>query len=100
LPAFIGDSLSLCNASTQLLSTLTEINTSDLGLRIRLRALPTAVEFDEFDLSHFRVGITYTVPLRLAWLLVLAGYAELVESHFERAEAADSGHPRKPKRRT
>jgi hypothetical protein len=78
---------------------LTEINTSELGLRIRLRAFPNAVEFDEFDLSHFRVGITYTVPLRLAWLLVLAGYAELVESHLERAEAADISHPRKPKRR-
>ena len=32
--------------------------------------------FDEFDVHRFRVGQTYEVPVRLASLLILAGYAE------------------------
>jgi hypothetical protein len=78
---------------------LTENNTPEFALRIRLRALPPPGSFDEFNLSHFRVGQLYTVPSHLASLLILAGYAELVESDPPRAEAADFGQPRFPKRK-
>ena len=61
--------------------------------------MPAPGEFDEFHLEHYRVGQTYTVPSRLASLLILAGYAELVEGRSTRAEAADLGHPRVPKRK-
>jgi hypothetical protein len=78
---------------------VTDIHTPEFSLRIRLKRLPAPGEFDEFDLGHFRAGQTYVVPARLASLLILAGYAELVESHPERAEAADFGQPKFPKRR-
>jgi hypothetical protein len=78
---------------------LTENNTPELNLRIRLTGMPRAGEFDEFDLAHFRVGQTVVVPSRLASLLILAGHAELIDSHPIRAEAADFGQPRFPKRK-
>jgi hypothetical protein len=77
---------------------LTENHTPEFTLRIRLLAAPSAGEFDEFHLEHYHVGQSYIVPARLASLLILAGYAELVDSH-PRAEAADFGHPRFPKRK-
>ena len=76
---------------------LTENHTPEFALRIRVKALPDAGEFDEFDLSHFRPGGIYVVPSHLASLLILSGYAELVEEHSRRAEAADCGQPRFPK---
>jgi hypothetical protein len=78
---------------------LTENNTPELALRIRVRALPPPGAFDEFNLSHFKAGQLYTVPSRLASLLILAGYAELVDSQPPRAEAADFGHRRFRKRK-
>jgi len=60
--------------------------------------MPTSGEFDEFDLGHYRVGQVYVLPARLASMLILAGYAELVDSQ-PRAEAADFGNPRFPRRR-
>jgi hypothetical protein len=62
-----------------------------------MTALPLVGEFDEFHLEHYHVGQSYVVPARLASLLILAGYAELLDSH-PRAEAADFGHPRFPNR--
>jgi hypothetical protein len=55
--------------------------------------------YDEFNLGHLRAGQTYVVPSRLASLLILDGYAELVDNHPPRAEAADFGGPRLPKRK-
>jgi hypothetical protein len=78
---------------------LTENNTPEFALRIRLKSVPDSGEFAEFDLSHFRVGGVFVVPARLASMLILAGYAELVDAHPARAEAADFGHPRFPKRK-
>jgi hypothetical protein len=52
---------------------------------------------DEFDLERYRVGQTYVLPSRLASLLILGGYAELVDGPPARAEAADFGHPKFPK---
>jgi hypothetical protein len=78
---------------------LTENNTPEFALRIRIRKLPAPGEFDEFSLNHFRVGQTYTVPSHLASLLILDGYAELVNSRPARAEAADFSPPRFPKRK-
>jgi len=79
---------------------LTENNTPELTLRIRMIAMPPLVgEFDEFHLEHYHVGQSYVVPARLASLLIIAGYAELVDSHPQRAEAADFGHPKFPRRK-
>ena len=77
---------------------LTENHTPEFALRIRLKALPDAGDFDEFDLSHFRPGGIFVVPSHLASLLIISGYAELVDEHPRQAEAADFGHPRFPKR--
>jgi hypothetical protein len=61
--------------------------------------MPAAGEFDEFDLRRFRAGEVYDAPSRLAWLLIVAGYAEIVSQPSMLAEAADySRRPRKPKR--
>jgi hypothetical protein len=78
---------------------LTENNTPEFALRLRVKALPEAGDFDEFDLSHFRVGGTFVVPARLASMLIISGYAELVDAHPARAEAADFGQPKFPKRK-
>jgi hypothetical protein len=78
---------------------LTENNTPEFALRIRLKALPGAGEFDEFDFSHFRPGGVFVVPSQLASMLILAGYAELLDDHPARAEAADFSQPRFPKRK-
>ena len=68
-------------------------------MRIRLTGWPQDNDFDEFDLRQFRVGEIYDVPTRLASLLIIAGYAELVSSGHQIAEAADFGHIRFPKSR-
>jgi hypothetical protein len=77
---------------------LTRNNTPEFALWIRLKALPERGELDEFDLSHFRPGSIFVVPSRLASILIIAGYAELFDDHPARAEAADFGQPRFPKR--
>ena len=80
-------------------SDVTDITTPTSVLRIRLKRLPTPGEFDEFDLDRFRVGETDVIPARMASLLILAGCADLVDSHPARVEAADFSHPpRVPKR--
>ncbi len=61
--------------------------------------MPNPGEFDEFDLSHFRPGQVFVVPARLASMLIISGYAELIDDHPARAEAADFGHPKFPKRK-
>jgi len=78
---------------------LTENHTPEFALRIRLKALPDAGDFDEFDLSHFRPGGIYVVPSHLASLLILSGYAELVDEHSRLAEAADFGRPKFSRRK-
>jgi hypothetical protein len=78
---------------------LTENNTPEFALRIRLKSAPDSGEFDEFNLSHFVPGGIYVVPSRLASLLILAGHAELIDDHPARSEAADFGQPRFPKRK-
>jgi hypothetical protein len=78
---------------------LTENHTPEFALRIRLKALPGPGEFDEFDLSHFRAGGVFVVPAQLASLLIISGYADMVDEHPSRAEAADFGQPRFPKRK-
>ena len=76
---------------------MTEKNTPEIALRIRLTSLPDPSEFDEFDLSRFCVGQTYELPLRLASLLILGGYAESVGPSLH-AQAADFGQFKVPKR--
>jgi hypothetical protein len=71
-------------------SLVTEKYTPEVALRIRIKGLPAPGEFDEFDLRPYRVGLTYQLPMRLASLLILGGYAEQVGAL--RTEAADFGH--------
>ena len=78
---------------------MTENNTPESPLRIRVTSLPEPGEFDEFDLSHFRVGEVFLVPSYLASVLIISGYAELIDDHPARAEAAGFGHPRFPRRK-
>ena len=78
---------------------MTENNTPEFALRIKLTSRPAHGEFDEFDLSHFRAGGTFVVPSRLASMLIISGYAELIDDHPARAEAADFGQPKMPKRK-
>lgn len=75
---------------------MTENHTPEVALRIRITALPDPGLFDEYDLRRFRVGETYEVPIRLASLLILSGYAESAGSAMT-AEAADFGGPKIPK---
>jgi hypothetical protein len=78
---------------------LTQFNTTGTTMRIRLTGWPVDGDFDEFDLRQFRVGGVYDVPTRLASLLIIAGYAELVSFGLHISEAADFGHIRFPKRK-
>lgn len=71
-----------------------ENDTTGTTMRIRLTALPLDADFDEFDLRRFRVGEVYNVPTRLASLLIIAGYAELLNGGHQISEAADFGHIR------
>jgi hypothetical protein len=74
---------------------VTEKNTPEIALRVRILSLPAAGEFDEFDLRHYHVGDVYELPLRLATLLVIGGYAE--SAGRAQSIAADFGRPRSPK---
>jgi hypothetical protein len=76
---------------------LTENDTPEVVLRIRIIVAPREDMFDEYDVRRFRVGQIYEVPVRLASLLILAGYAAAAGS--VRTEAADSSGPRFPKNR-
>ena len=77
---------------------MTEINTPELTLRIRVIRLPSPGELDEYKLDYFRIGQIYVVPSHLASILILSGIAELVDDHSARAEAADFGQPKFPRR--
>ena len=74
---------------------MTEKYTPEVNLRIRIKSLPALGDLDEFDLRLYRVGGTYELPMRLASLLILGGYAERAGTGI-RAEAADFGQPRFP----
>ena len=76
---------------------LTQFDTTGTTMRIRLTGWPVDGDFDEFDLRQFRVGGIYDVPTRLASLLIIAGYAELVSSGLQISEAADFGQIRFPR---
>jgi len=75
---------------------VTEKHTPELVLRVRIINLPVPGEFDEYDLRQYRIGLTYELPMRLASLLILGGYAERAGTAVQ-AEAADFGQPRFPR---
>ena len=78
---------------------MNEKHTPEVALRIRIKGLPAPGELDEFDLRLYRVGGTYELPLRLASLLILGGFAERAGTAMH-AEAADFGQPRFPSLKT
>jgi hypothetical protein len=61
-------------------------------MRIRLIAFPKLGELDEFDLRRFRVGEVYDLPVHLASVLLIGGYAEIAPT-LMRDQAADSSKP-------
>jgi hypothetical protein len=75
---------------------VTEKHTPEVVLRIRINSLPLPGEFDEYDLRRYRIGGIYELPMRLASLLILGGYAERAGTAVQ-AEAADFGQPRIPR---
>ena len=78
---------------------MTENHTPEIVLRIRITAAPRQDLFDEFDVRRFRVGQTYEVPVRLASLLIISGFAESAGGVTAPAKAADFSGPLFPKRR-
>jgi hypothetical protein len=78
---------------------VTDFDTPQFTMRIRLKRLPASGEFDEFDLECYKAGQVYVLPARLASLLILSGHADLIDSRPPRAEAADFGQPSFPRRR-
>jgi hypothetical protein len=77
--------------------SVTENDTPEIVLRIRIKSLPARGEFDEYDLRPYRVGGTYELPTRLATLLILGGYAESAARHTY-WEAADYARRNKNER--
>ena len=78
---------------------MTQNETPEVVLKIRITTVPRQDTFDEYDTRRFRVGQTYEVPVRLAALLIISGYAESAGGLEALAEAADLSGPRAPKRR-
>ncbi len=69
---------------------MTENRTPDIALRIRIVAPPDLDAFAEYDVQRFRVGDVYEVPVRLATLLIISGYAVSAAGiGIPAAEAAD-----------
>jgi hypothetical protein len=69
---------------------LTENRTPEIALRIRIVAPPDLDAFAEYDVERFRVGDVYEVPVRLATLLIISGYAVSAAGiGIPAAEAAD-----------
>ena len=75
-----------------------ENRTPEFRLRIRLISLPKPGELDEVSMEHYHVGQIYVLPSQLATLLILSGHAELLSGRQQRAEAADFGQPKLPKK--
>ena len=75
-----------------------ENRTPEFRLRIRLVSLPKPGELDEVSMEPYHVGQIYVLPSQLATLLILSGHAELVSGGEQRAEAADFGQPKFPKK--
>ena len=76
---------------------MTENRTPDAAMRIRITAAPDPEMFAEYDVHRFRVGDIYELPIRLATLLILAGYAQGASAATPAAEAADFSAPRTPR---
>ena len=70
---------------------MTENDTPEVALRIRIISPPDPDAFVEYDIRRFRVGQTYEVPVRLATLLIISGHAESAGTVTQPAEAADFG---------
>ena len=66
---------------------MTNNDTPEIALRIRVKSLPIPGEFDEFDLDP-SVGGTYELPLQLASLLILGGVRRAGRFRPPLAEAA------------
>ena len=47
------------------------------AVRIRIQRLPGDSDFEGFDLRRFEIGAVYDVGIRLAELLILAGFATM-----------------------
>ncbi len=67
-------------------------------MRIRITVQPDPDAFAEYDVQRFRVGDIYEVPVRLATLLIIAGYAVSAAGVVHpAAEAADFSSTKNPR---
>ena len=79
---------------------MTKNRTPEIALRIRIVAPPDMDAFAEYDVQRFRVGDIYEVPVRLATLLIISGYAVSAAGVIPAAEAADFSSPKvRPKKK-
>ena len=70
---------------------------NEVRLLIRIKALPSNKELEEYDLRRFQIGERYDVQAQLASVLIIGGYAEPLSSSSPPAweSAADRGSRRK-----
>jgi hypothetical protein len=69
---------------------LTENSTPEIALRIRITAPIDLDAFAEYDVQRYRVGDVYEVPVHLASLLIIAGFAVSADGlALPATEAAD-----------
>lgn len=66
---------------------MTDFQTPEIALRIRIKELPRTGEFEGYDVSRLRVGQVYDIASQLAALLIVAGLAETPLSETAPAES-------------
>ena len=80
-------------------SFLTENDTRQYMMRVRIVRLPRVGELDELGLHRrFKIGETYELPAQLAVTLMIAGYAETPV--FGVTDVAADASPRRKRRQT
>jgi hypothetical protein len=78
---------------------LTENDTRQHMMRVRIVRLPRIGEFDELNLHRrFKIGEVYELPAQLAVTLMIAGYAETPV--FGATDVAADAPPRRRRRAT
>ena len=72
-----------------------------LRMLVRIKARPTDVSIDGISLSRFRMGCVYSLPVSLATLMVVEGWAVPVldSGHFTLPEISFTLLPRPERRR-
>jgi hypothetical protein len=72
-----------------------------LQMLVRITARPTVISIDGISLSRFRTGCVYSLPVSLATLMIVEGWAEPVldSGQFTLPEISFTVFPRPERRR-